>query len=154
LAKNFPEQLLSSLLPLLTESLRSSDWLQVESAILAIGAVATGCFMQMTAYLPQLVPFLLDAVQHAQPLVRSIAAWSLARYSHWVVAQRDRAAYLEPVLSAFLRLCSDTHKKAQEAGISALATFEEAAVYELLPYMHAVVQVLVYAVTHYQVRGG
>lgn len=90
--------MLAMLIPMLTTNLQSPDWLIVEASILAIGAVANGAFILMTAMLPELVPFLLQCAQHEQTLVRTMAVWSLARYSSWIVSQRDHTAFFEPVL--------------------------------------------------------
>lgn len=60
-----------------------------------------------------------------------------------VVVQPDHKAFFEPVLFNFLKLCVDGHKRVQEAGISALATFEEEACYDLVPYLTPLCETLI-----------
>ena len=53
----FKDDLLVVLLPHLKEQLNSSEWVIIESAILALGAVAEGCIKGIQPHLPELVPF-------------------------------------------------------------------------------------------------
>ena len=60
-----------------------------ESGILALGAIAEGCIDDVQAYLPQLVPWLIQTLNEPKPLIRSITCWTLSRYSKWVVAKHS-----------------------------------------------------------------
>ena len=62
LSINFGTELLQILLPFLKERLFSQDWIQRESAILALGAIAEGCIEGIEPHLPQLVPYLVNAL--------------------------------------------------------------------------------------------
>ena len=66
LSGNFTDQLLPVFLPVLQSviSTPNAPWYVTESAILAIGAVAEGCYNGMTVYLPQLIPFLVQNLTH------------------------------------------------------------------------------------------
>lgn len=58
----FGDEMLEILLPYLKEKLFSDDWLQKESGILALGAIAEGCMNGVRPHLPQLMPFLVTAL--------------------------------------------------------------------------------------------
>ncbi len=98
LSNVFHQSLLPVLLPLLKESLFSSQWLVKESSILALGAVSEGCMEGMIPHLPELVPYLITSLSDTKALVRSITCWTLSRYSHWLVAQ-SHGQYLKTLTS-------------------------------------------------------
>ena len=81
LAGTFREQVLPTLLPMLQERLASPQWEVRESGILALGAIAEGCLSAIQAYLPQLVPWLVQTLADPKALIRSITCWTLSRYS-------------------------------------------------------------------------
>ena len=109
-----------------------------ESGILALGAIAEGCIDDVQAYLPQLVPWLIQTLNDPKPLIRSITCWSLSRYSKWVVAKHSEGAtesdgYLRPLMQELLKRVLDHNKKVQEAACSAFATLEEDALLQVSP---------------------
>ena len=59
LASALGENLFQCLLPQLQTSLNSDDWVIKESGILALGAVAEGCWKPLQPYLPSFVPMLV-----------------------------------------------------------------------------------------------
>jgi transportin-1 len=152
LSRHAPDEVLHVLLPLLNLCFTSNDWLRVESAILAIGAISDGCFVSMSQHLPHLVPFLLSQTSSEHVLLRTITVWTLSRYSKWIVGQREPKRYFEPTLDSFLQMAVESSKMLQSSGISALATFIEVARYELLPYVVPVSATLMKAFRMYQKR--
>ncbi|TIB33622.1 hypothetical protein E3P86_02950 [Wallemia ichthyophaga] len=153
LSINFPVELLNILLPYLKERLFSQDWLQKESAILALGAIAEGCIEGIQPHLPQLVPYLVNSLNDSKPLIRSISCWALARYSSWSVqpiSVEHRNNYFVPTMEGLLRMVHDKNKRVQEAGCSAFATLEEEAGKELEPFLKPIIEHLVYAFQKYQ----
>jgi transportin-1 len=62
LAVRFGQDLLNVLLDPLKQKLWSAEWLQRESAILALGAMAEGCIEVIEPHLPDLVPYLLNVL--------------------------------------------------------------------------------------------
>lgn len=62
--------LLPILLPHMHASLSSTNWLERESGILALGAIAEGCCDGITPHLAQIVPFLLACSVDVKGLVR------------------------------------------------------------------------------------
>ena len=128
-----------------------------ESGILALGAIAEGCIDDVQAYLPQLVPWLIQTLNDPKPLIRSITCWSLSRYSKWVVAKHSEGAtesdgYLRPLMQELLKRVLDHNKKVQEAACSAFATLEEDALLQLVPYLEPILQNLMFAFGKYQAR--
>ncbi|KAA1476473.1 ARM repeat-containing protein [Dentipellis sp. KUC8613] len=153
LAVRFGPELLNVLLESLKGKLWNTDWLQRESAILALGAVAEGCIDAIEPHLPQLIPYLISTLNDPKPLVRSITCWTLGRYASWCTqgaTEEHRNQFFIPTLEGLLRMVLDNNKRVQEAGCSAFATFEEDAGTELAPYLEPVLRNLVFAFEKYQ----
>ncbi|KAK0525033.1 hypothetical protein OC834_004616 [Tilletia horrida] len=153
LAIEFGDELLQILLPHLRERLYSEDWLQRESGILALGAIAQGCIGGIQPHLPILVPLLINTFQDTKPLVRSIACWTLSRYSSWCVqykAPDGQTPFFLPAMEGLLGMVLDGNKRVQEAGCSAFATLEEEAGTELTPVLGPILNTLVRAFEKYQ----
>lgn len=98
LANVFRDDMLPIVLPILRETLFHQEWEVKESAILALGAIAEGCLNGMVSHLPQLIPYLITCLSDKKALVRSIACWSLSRYSRWIVNQ-PHEKFLKPLLT-------------------------------------------------------
>ncbi|CAG8640503.1 13232_t:CDS:10, partial [Acaulospora colombiana] len=153
LAVRFGNDLLQPLLPHLKEKLWSADWKQRECGILALGALAEGCIDFMEPHLPTLIPFLVNMLSDAKPLVRSITCWTLGRYAGWYAqpqTDEQRNMFFIPIMEGLLRMILDNNKRVQEAGCSAFATFEEEAGQMLNPFLEPVLQNLVLAFDKYQ----
>lgn len=153
LAGVFKHELLPVLLPLLQITLSNrEDWKIRESGVLALGAVAEGCYRGIEPYLKDLVPYLLELLKDAKPLVRSITCWTLSRYSKWVMREPDDEKYFKPLMIELLRRVLDRNKRVQEAACSAFATLEEEAQDRLVKYLGPVLQNLMYAFSTYQAK--
>lgn len=153
LANGYGNDILPTLLPMLQDRLsRQEPWPLVESGILALGAIADGCYTGITPHLPQLFPFLMQKMDDSTPLIRSITCWTLSRYATWVVEQGDHESLLRPLVEAMLRRVLDPHKKVQEAACSAFCTLEEEAREELVPYLPIILQNLMFAFGKYQAK--
>ncbi|KAF5357352.1 hypothetical protein D9758_005925 [Tetrapyrgos nigripes] len=153
LAVRFSGDLLNVLLAPLKDKLWSNDWLQRESGILALGAMAEGCIEAIEPHLPTLVPYLINTLNDPKPLVRSITCWTLGRYASWTtqpISEEHKAQYFIPTMEGLLRMVLDNNKRVQEAGCSAFATLEEDAGPELAPYLDPVLRNLVLAFDKYQ----
>ncbi|DAZ98316.1 TPA: hypothetical protein N0F65_008902 [Lagenidium giganteum] len=153
LANGYGNEILPTLLPLLQHRLSLQEpWPLVESGILALGAIADGCYTGITPHLPQLFPFLMQKMEDPSPLIRSITCWTLSRYVTWVVEQGDHEGLLKPLVEAMLKRVLDPHKKVQEAACSAFCTLEEEARDELVPYLMPIMQNLMFAFGKYQAK--
>ncbi|KAI0669611.1 ARM repeat-containing protein [Trametes maxima] len=153
LAVRFGADLLNVLLEPLKTKLWSDDWLQRESGILALGAMAEGCIDAIEPHLPTLVPYLINTLNDPKPLVRSITCWTLGRYASWCtqpISDDHKNTFFVPILEGLLRMVLDNNKRVQEAGCSAFATLEEDAGPELAPYLEPVLKNLVFAFDKYQ----
>lgn len=73
-----------------------------------------GCMQGMIAYLPELIPHLVQCLSDKKALVRSITCWTLSRYAHWVVSQPPDT-YLKPLMTELLKRILDSNKRVQEA---------------------------------------
>ncbi|KAI0741049.1 ARM repeat-containing protein [Earliella scabrosa] len=153
LAVRFGADLLNVLLEPLKTKLWSEDWLQRESGILALGAMAEGCIDAIEPHLHTLVPYLVNTLNDPKPLVRSITCWTLGRYANWCtqpISDEHKNQFFVPTLEGLLRMVLDNNKRVQEAGCSAFATLEEDAGPELVPYLEPVLRNLVFAFDKYQ----
>ncbi|KAI0317407.1 ARM repeat-containing protein [Amylostereum chailletii] len=153
LAVHFGPDLLNVMLEPLKTKLWNEEWLQRESAILALGAVAEGCIEAVEPHLPTLVPYLITSLNDAKPLIRSITCWTLGRYASWCTSGTTpdhKAQFFVPTMEGLLRMVLDNNKRVQEAGCSAFATLEEDAGSELAPYLEPVLRNLVFAFEKYQ----
>lgn len=153
LANGYGNDILPTLLPLLQERLFLQEpWPLVESGILALGAIADGCYTGITPHLPQLFPFLMQKLEDPAPLIRSITCWTLSRYASWIVEQGEHEQLLKPLIEGMIKRILDPHKKVQEAACSAFCTLEEEAREELAPYLTPILQNLMFAFGKYQAK--
>ncbi|KAH7883240.1 armadillo-type protein [Phlebopus sp. FC_14] len=153
LAVRFGADLMNVLLGPLKDKLWSTDWLERESAILALGAMAEGCIDSIEEHLKVLIPYLINTLNDPKPLVRSITCWTLGRYASWCtqpISEEHKSQYFIPTMEGLLRMVLDDNKRVQEAGCSAFATLEEDAGAELAPYLEPVLRNLVFAFQKYQ----
>ena len=149
------EPLLPTLLPELERALAQTTdpWIQ-EASILALGAIAEGCFEEMSPHLSQLHPYLMNHMETTHnpssaqtnpptppslPQVSCIAAWTLGRYAPWAVQQVQSGAQghlLAQMTEVFMhRLTTDPNRRVQVAVCSALSQVVEAAGDLLTPYL-------------------
>ena len=52
-----------------------------------------GCITGIEPHLPILMNFLIGALAHPKPLVRSIACWTIGRYSSWTIKEDATAEH-------------------------------------------------------------
>uniref|UniRef100_A0A146M7U2 Transportin-1 n=3 Tax=Lygus hesperus TaxID=30085 RepID=A0A146M7U2_LYGHE len=149
IATVFKNDLLPIILPVLNETLFHSDWVVKESGILALGAIAEGCFYGMIPHLNELIPFLINCMTSERSLIRVITCWTVSRYFKWVLSDPSDL-YLKPLLSRLLERMLDSNKKVQQSACSALAKLEEEAGAKLVPYLDNIIQTLVTAFPNYQ----
>jgi transportin-1 len=121
LSNCFPDELLPVMLPIVDvralhvsagcrplmsphqAHLRENDWRVREAAVLALGAVAEGCDNGLDSLAPQIIAGLLPTLDDPRPLVRSIACWTLGRYSRWLKDGGARSSQLlDQLLSGLL----------------------------------------------------
>lgn len=168
LANVYKSDLLPFLLPKLQAALNSKSdneeeekkcWVVRESGVLALGAIAEGCFDKLRDYLPALIPFLITHfLTDKKPLVRSITCWTLSRYCKWIISEtlikhnNDHTMYFAPLLKSLLDKILDKNKKVQEAACSAFATLEEEARMILVPYLKDILSTLMFAFQKYQAK--
>ncbi|GJD07944.1 Transportin-1 [Galdieria sulphuraria] len=151
LSRVFQDELLPYLLPHLQEKLLSEHWQVRESGILALGAIAEGCYNGLEPHLPALIPFLINASTDSHPMVRVMACWSLSRYIRWVVKDpSQRNMYLQPLLERLLDNVISRNKRVQAAACSALATIEEESESAIFPFLEPILKTLADAFPKYQ----
>ncbi|GJQ10631.1 hypothetical protein GpartN1_g2422.t1 [Galdieria partita] len=151
LSRVFQDELLPNLLPHLQEKLLSEHWQVRESGILALGAIAEGCYNGLEPHLPALIPFLINLLTDSHPMVRVMACWSLSRYIRWVIKDpSQRNMYLQPLLERLLDNVISRNKRVQAAACSALATIEEDSESAIFPFLEPILKTLADAFPKYQ----
>lgn len=154
LAISYQAEILGIVLPHIQQKLEDSSWEQQEAGVLAIGAISKGCMDHLVQYLPKVMELLLTLCAAPQPLLRSIACWSVSRFGPWVCHEQNpqREQILGQVVRTLLQRCLDRNKRVQEAACSAVATLEEIALVQLTPHLTDMVQTFVSAFQLYQLK--
>ena len=143
LSSKFHRVVFEITIPYLKDNLTHDDWPNREAAVLAVGAVADGCFEVVTPHLPGLVPYLISLLQDPEPVVRKITCWALGRYAKWAAylpSQQDKELYFVPMMDSILKRMLDKNKGVQEAAASAFSNLEEQAKRELTPFCKPIIQ--------------
>jgi transportin-1 len=158
------DPVLPHLLPVLESGLNSdSPWVQ-EASILALGAVADGCSIELSSSLAQLYPLLLHilsldgsassaSITSVLPQLHCICAWTLGRYAHWAVEQVQAGAQgqlLAHVTQVFMARLGESHRRVQVACCAAFGVLLEVAGDLMVPYIQPIYQTLVSAMFRYQ----
>lgn len=110
--------------------LQAEDVWNRECGMLALGALSRGCQDDLTEFIPQIYPFLLESLANPVPEVRSIACWTLGRFCDMVIEQEDKQVgneNLAKLLQVLLPTMLDAKPKVQSASCSALCTIMEVA---------------------------
>lgn len=149
IAHAYGGDILTTIFPILQETIVHQDWIVKEASILTFGAIAEGCMASMEPNLPTLIPYFVDSLHDKHPLVRSITCWTLSRYTGWII-EKPQERHFAKVLNGFLSCIIDNNKRVQESACSAFATMAEAAGMELVPYLDSILTVLVQAFAKYQ----
>lgn len=136
LASRYPAQVLARTLPEAKRRAEAPAWPVREAGLLALGAIAEGCWQQAAPQLPAMIPFVVTRLTDPQPRVRQIACWTVARYAAWICGEADAhgacAGYFSATLQAVMRCAVDSKRAVQQSGCSALADFIDAASRTLL----------------------
>lgn len=144
------EDVLEIVLPLLQDKLINSDrWAERECGVLAVGAIAEGCYHGITVHMRSIFPFLLHCATDEHRMVRSIAFWTLSRYCKWVISERDDALF-QQLLKVLLDGMLDRNEVVQKASCSALAVFEEESGSLISSYLNPILSSLTAAFERYQ----
>lgn len=72
------------MLPEIEKRMNSQSWLDRETAILVLGAIASSCYEQLRDYLPVIIPYLQHLIDDKQPLIRCITCWTVSRFITFV----------------------------------------------------------------------
>ena len=100
--------------------LQSPDWKQRESAVLALGCIAEGCFQAVEPHLAQAIPILLSWVEAAETeyLLKSISFWTLGRYVRFI---SEHKPLFERFLQSLLAGMTHARRNVQQSAVAAVA---------------------------------
>eukprot|EP00756_Hemistasia_phaeocysticola_P016328 Hpha_TRINITY_DN15469_c4_g11::TRINITY_DN15469_c4_g11_i1::g.174588::m.174588/K18752/TNPO1, IPO2, KPNB2; transportin-1 len=120
---------------LIEPRLCSTNHLQTEAAVLALGAIATGCMSALIPQLPGLIQHLMGLVGNPQQhfLVRSMACWTLSRFSKQIVqpehdptSRQTLQAYLQLILTVMTDHTSSGARTVQHRALTSFGCLVEA----------------------------
>ncbi|KAJ5075590.1 hypothetical protein M0811_07160 [Anaeramoeba ignava] len=134
----FADDLLQYLLSHLETNLQNENWIVQEAAVLALGAIAPGCYSGMISSLNQVLTFLIPLMKNENPLLSSITCWTISRYSEWIV---DFPSFLSCSLSQ--------QRRVQYAACSSLNSFIVYSGKKIIPFLNDILQVLNQALRKY-----
>lgn len=151
------ELILPTLLPLLEQGMSNNNspgasWAQ-EACILALGAIAEGCIAELTPYLGQLHPHLLQCLSpssNALPQLQGTTAWTLGRYASWTVETAQESEESSHLLArqadVLLQLLVQTpNSLVQISCCSSFGVLVEASGDMLVPFLEPIYRQLVVA---------
>jgi transportin-1 len=143
-------EVLSVLLPRLQDRLLNTErWEVRESGVLALGAVAVGCYEGIVPHMPKLFPYLLNSLGDSHHRVRVMSCWTLSRYTQWILEGKDDAKLLV-VLKALSDRILDRNKTVQRSACSAFAALEEQAGRALAAHVGPILRTVATAFERYQ----
>ncbi|KAJ8604982.1 hypothetical protein CTAYLR_006898 [Chrysophaeum taylorii] len=124
-----------------------------EAALLALGAVSSGCAAGLRPLAASVAPFVIAQLQDPQPKIREIAAWVASRgAAAWFPENDDSllAAYVDALMTV---LCVDDHKRVLEsAATAARSLFSGVAAPGMVPRARRAAASLATAVGRLQLR--
>lgn len=126
IAENFGDRVLDSVLGVIDQRMQpSQDWRPLEAAVLALGAIAEGCYEGLKPYLEAITGRLLDLLENSSThfLVVSIATWALRRLAQFLLYASDGSdgrPFLRRYMATILKHMQASSKLVQEAACCAL----------------------------------
>lgn len=126
IAEYFGDRILDSVLVVIDQRMQpSQDWRNLEAAILALGAIAEGCFEGLRPYLDAITTRLLDLLENPTThfLVVNIATWAVRRVAQYILFDADshgNLVKLNRYVHCVLGHMKSESKLVQEAACSAL----------------------------------
>lgn len=168
--------ILPHLLPSLEIGLQASNepWKQ-EACIMALGAIAEGCYEEMTDHMTQIYPYLMNilatessvngnndqgnntngTVRPQLPQLKCMAAWTAGQYAVWVVEQVQanvQGHLLAELSELLLKNLSDNNTRVQIACGAAFGVLVGAAGDLLTPYLEPIMNALSATLMRYHGR--
>lgn len=103
----------------------SQDWIVQETSIFAVGAISRGCHMFMGDMMNVLYPYLLQLIQtNENPLLFSIASWTIHQFSDWIFANLD-SDQMDTLMNTLLQKMIHSDRKIQNAATCCISVLVE-----------------------------
>lgn len=138
LAYLFPDEIIKIMLPKIEEKLGSNDWIQIEAALLTLGAISNGCRDKMYPYLDVIMPYLFHILENDNnTLLQCTDCWVLRRYSKWIVtSELGNGKYYKRYVTVMLNIIRNgTRQSLLDAALTALAVFIDFSGYDIHNYI-------------------
>jgi len=138
-------------MPLVQSGLQSTDWIVLESSLLALGCISIGQYHAIKPSLSSLIQYLFDLTSHENPLIRSCCCWVLSRYNKWILYHRDENTnFFHKLLEILLTRVKDKNKEVQRAAVVALADICDESFDHIIPYSETILLIFCDAFTYFQ----
>mmetsp|Transcript_10799 Transcript_10799/g.21139 ORF Transcript_10799/g.21139 Transcript_10799/m.21139 type:complete len:821 (+) Transcript_10799:59-2521(+) len=148
LAKAVGGECFNLLQPKIEALLLSTEWKTQECGLLAFGALALGCRQAISPFLPQLMPFLLEKARAEHRLVKSIAIWTLSRFTDDFLSGDGLRTYLQCLMQSVM----EQDALVQSAACTAFCILIIRCSREVMAYLPDLLQILAAAATIYHGR--
>jgi len=145
LARHFGDQCFHILQQQIETLVMDSDWVNVESGLLAVGALAQGAHNAIVPYLPKLFNFFLQQMQNPQRLVKSMALWTASRFTDDII----QTEMFKPYLQSVMRCVMEPDHLVQVAACTAFCVLVCRNPLELFEYLDEVLKIFSQAFEHY-----
>lgn len=149
----FPYETFINIRPHLENELQSTTDLIKERSILAFGAIAKGCYTYIITHLKTIIPFLLRELQHPNKHIRTIACWSLSRYTKFILLDNDldnKDELIKEYLTEILKKFLDKERIVRESAGTAFKEMVYVNKEILEPYMFDIVNIIINVFDHYE----
>jgi hypothetical protein len=119
------------------EMILSSDWILVESGLLALGALAPGSGEVLVSTLPNFLPYLMELTRHQEKLVAAMAYWTISRFTDGIAGMNVLTNYVSIIMQGV----QQTHPIVQQAACTAFCVLITRIPEEILPNIEFILEI-------------
>ena len=145
LSNIYPTETFQNMRPILENDIQSEEDIIKERSILALGAIANGSYQQVGNHLPTLVPFLIRELQHPNMYIRTIACWTLSRYTKFIMVdnyQEGKEELFKEYLTEILKKFLDKENMVRESAGTAFQEMVNVNKNMIEPYLFDVLKII------------
>jgi len=152
LSKRFGAEMFIHMQPIMDKYLQPDrSWVERESIILCLGAMARGNEEVLGPYMAKIIPFLMQETESPYPAVRSTTFWTLSRFIRWIVNRED-ADEITSLLTQVLAGMLTNNRLVQKSASTALSLLLDASPQTGTEYLDDILTVFEQAVQVYHGR--
>jgi transportin-1 len=126
--------------------LLSANWIEVESGLLSLGALASGASEALIPSLPVFLPFLLKQTENQEKLVVAMSLWTISRFTDYIIGTSAFPGYLESIIKSMM----SKENIVQQAACTAFCILITRNPESLQGYLDYILQVFNQCLGHYR----